>query len=195
MADSKPDRKVLTTPVFRVSFPNVFIPGSFDNGPPKYGVTMLFTPADFTDAEKKLWKDILAALDDASMAKFKKHWKDLGDNFKKGLRKGEEKEGLDGYGPGVVFANATSKMKPGLVDRDKNPILNQEQFYPGCYARATITVFAFDNKGKGVSFGLNNLQKVRDGESFSARVDAAEDFGDDLEPDASSGKDEVDPFA
>lgn len=190
---SKPDRKVFSTPVFRVSFPNVFTPGSFDNGPPKYGVTMLFTPANFTDAEKKLWKAILDGLDEASMAKFKKRWKDLGDNFKKGLRKGEEKEGLDGYGPGVVFANATSKMKPGLIDRDKQPILDQEKFYPGCYARATITIFAFENKGKGVSFGLNNIQKVRDGESFSGRVDAQDDFADDLEPDASG--DAEDPFA
>lgn len=192
MAEKK-ERKKVTTPVFRVSFPNVFAPSSFEGGDAKYGVSMLFTPAQFSESDKKAWAAMKALANEVSMEKFKKPLKDLPANFKQPFRKGEEKEGLDGYGAGVIFCNATSKMKPGLIDRDKTVITDQEAFYPGCYARATVTAFAYDNKGKGVAFGLNNIQKVKDGESFSGRVDAAEDFGDDLEEGASQAED--DPLA
>lgn len=187
------ERKKVVTPIFRVSFPNVFTPSSYDGGPPKYGVSMLFTPAQFTDADKKAWEAMKALANEVSQEAFKKKLNDLPANFKRPFRKGEEKEGLDGYGPGVIFVNATSKMKPGLVDRNKQDILNQEDFYAGCYARATVVAFAYDNKGKGVAFGLNNLQKVKDGESFSGRVDASEDFEDDLSEGASMTED--DPLA
>lgn len=190
---AKSEMKKVTTPVFRVSFPNVFKPASFDGGEPKYGVSMLFDPSKFSESDKKAWAAMKALLDEVSMARFKKRAKDLPDNYKKGFRKGEEKEGMDGYGPGIIFCNATSRMKPGLIDRDKTVITDEEQFYPGCYARATVVAFAFDNKGKGVSFGLNNLQKVRDGDAFSARTDATEDFDEDLDADESMAED--DPLA
>lgn len=186
-------RKKVTSPVFRVSFPNVFNPSSFDGGPPKYGVSMLFTPASFSESDKKAWAAMKALANEVSMQAFKKALKDLPANFKTPFRKGEEKEGLDGYGPGVIFVNATSKMKPGLIDRDKTVITDQEAFFPGCYARATLVAFAFDNKGKGVAFGLNNLQKVKDGTSFSGRTDATDDFDEDLEAGGSNAED--DPLA
>jgi len=185
--------KKVTTPIFRVSFPNIFTPTSFDGGPAKYGVSMLFEPAKFSEADKKAWAAMKALADEVSKNAFKKALKDLPDNFKKAFRRGEEKEGLDGYGPGIIFVNATSKMKPGLIDKDKTIITDQESFYAGCYARATVVCFSFDNKGKGIAFGLNNLQKVRDGEAFSGRTDASEDFDDDLEAGASTAED--DPLA
>lgn len=188
------ERKKVTTPIFRVSFPNVFTPSAFEPGQaPKYGVSMLFTPAQFSDADKKAWQAMKDLANEVSMDGFKKKLNDLPPNFKKPFRLGEEKEGLDGYGKGVIFVNATSKMKPGLIDRDKTVITDQEAFYAGCYARATVVAFHFDNKGKGVAFGLNNLQKVKDGESFSGRVDAAEDFEADLEEGGSTAED--DPLA
>lgn len=187
------ERKKVTSPIFRVSFPNVFTPSSFDGGPAKYGISMLFTPAQFTDADKKAWQAMKDLANEVSVEAFKKKLNDLPANFKKPFRLGEEKDGLDGYGKGVIFVNATSKMKPGLIDRDKTVITDQESFYAGCYARATLVAFAFDNKGKGVAFGLNNIQKVKDGESFSGRTDASEDFTDDLAEGESQAED--DPLA
>lgn len=189
-----PEYKKCVTPVFRVSFPNVFTPSAFEAGAvAKYGVSMLFTPAEFTEADKKAWAAMKLLANDASMAQFKKLLKDLPPNFKQPFRLGEEKEGLDGYGKGVIFANATSKMKPGLIDRDKSIIADAEHFYAGCYARATVVAFAFDNKGKGVAFGLNNVQKVRDGARITSRTEASDDFEEDLGPEASSAED--DPLA
>ncbi len=189
------DRKKVTTPIFRVSFPSVFEAKSMNGGKAKYGLSMLFTPTTFTDNDKKRWAEMIALADEASLEKFKKKVKDLPDNFKKPFRKGEEKEGMEGYGPGVIFCNATSQQKPGLVDANRNLITSEEDFYPGCYARATVVAYAYDNQGKGVAFGLNNIQKVKDGETFSSRTPADEDFEDDLGDQAGKKPETADPFA
>lgn len=175
------DRTKVVTPPFRVSFPSVFEPSSYEGSAPKYSVVMIFDPSKFTEADKKAFAQMKAILDTASKEKFKRVVKDLPDNFKRALRKGEEKAHLEGYGPGMIFATASSKQRPGLIDRNKQPILQADEFYAGCWARATITAYAYDNKGKGVAFGLHNLQKLGDDTNFSGRVAAEEDFDDDAD--------------
>ncbi len=99
-------------------------------------------------------------------------------NLKNPLRDGDEdKPDTDGYA-GHFFATARSKMKPGLVDANVKPIISQDLFYAGCYARATVTAFYYDKAGnKGVALSLQNVQKLRDGEPFSGRSKAEDDFG------------------
>lgn len=175
------DRKC-TTPKFRVSFPWVFKaqpPMQPGNGEPKYGVSMLFD----ADAQKSPQFAAMKKLAvQAAREKFGDKLKPDGKGWFVGLRNpfrdGAEKPDLEGYGEGVVFASATSKMQPGLVDASLNRIISQEEFYAGCYARATVVAYGYDKGGnKGVAFGLNNLQKLADGESFSGRVQAEDDFG------------------
>jgi hypothetical protein len=176
------ERLKVVTPPFRVSFPAVFEPSSYQGGDPKYSVVGLFYPDKFTEADKKTWASMQAIADAASKDKFKKAVKDLPGNFKKPIRSGAEKEHLEGYNvPGCMFATFSSKQRPGIVDRNKQPILTEEDFYPGCWARATITAYPYDNVGKGVAFGLQNLQKVADGERLDSRTDAQEDFEDDID--------------
>lgn len=166
------------TPPFRVSFPSVFRPSSYEGGEPKYSVVMLFYPAQFTEAHKKLWAGMATMADAVSREKFKIALKDLPANFRKPVRDGMEKAHLDGYGQGCKFATASSKQKPGLVDKDLQKLIAEEDFYAGCWARASIGAFAYNNKGKGVAFGLFNIQKLADDDSFSGRQDATEDFGE-----------------
>ena len=175
------ERLKAVTPPFRVSFPSVFEASSYQGSDPKYSVVMLFYPDKFTDADKRAWATVQAIADAASKDMFKKLVKDLPGNFKKPLRDGAEKAHLDGYGEGMVFGTASSKQRPGLVDRQKQPILTEDEFYPGCWARATITAYPYDNIGKGVAFGLHNLQKLGDDENFTGRVAAEDDFGDDAD--------------
>lgn len=185
------DRIKVVSPIFRVSFPAVFTAQAFEaNQPAKFSVSMLFRPSQFSEDDKKKWKAMMKLANDVSMEKFKKLLKDLPANFKQPIRDGSEKPHLEGYGEGVKFGTASSKMKPGLVGPDRQEILSAEDFYAGCYARATLTCYAYDNKGKGVAFGLNNLQKVKDGESFSGRTDAAEDFADEIVPESIAADDE-----
>lgn len=154
------------TPSFRVSFPSVFEATSgFEGQEAKFSITMLFPKETDLSGMKKL-------VDEAIAEKWgNKVPKDLRSPF----RDGDEKE-LDGYA-GHTYVKATSKTRPGIVDKDLVPIISSSDFYAGCYARATVTVFAYDRTGnKGVSFGLQNIQKLDDGEAFSGKKSAEEDF-------------------
>jgi hypothetical protein len=168
----------LVTPVFRVSFPAVFEAKAFDGGPPKYSVSAVWDPERFTAAEKRQWQAIVDLCDEVSMERFKKKMSALPANFKRAIRDGAEKAELAGYGEGKLFANLSSKMRPGVIGLDRAPILDADDFYPGCYARATVTAYSYDNKGKGVALGLQNLMKVGEGDRLDSRTDASEDFGD-----------------
>lgn len=170
----------LITPVFRVSFPKVFEADSFNGGAPKFSVAAVWDPAKFNAREKAQWQAIIDLCDEVSMDRFKKKMSALPGNFKRAIRDGAEKADLAGYGEGKLFANLSSKMKPGIIDRDSTPILDASDFYPGCYARATVSAYAYDQGGgKGVALGLQNLQKIADGERLDSRTDASEDFGND----------------
>ncbi|MCF0259544.1 MAG: DUF2815 family protein, partial [Erysipelotrichaceae bacterium] len=57
------------------------------------------------------------------------------------------------------------------------PILDRNEVYSGCYARVSLSLYAFNTNGnKGVACGLGNIQKVRNGESLSGHSTAADDF-------------------
>lgn len=171
--------KKVVTPVFRVSFPSVFEASSYQGGAPKYGLTAVFEPGTFSKDEKQRWAAMTALADEASKDFFQKPLAKLPANFKQPIRDGAEKEDLEGFGEGMKFCSITSKMRPGVVASDGvTPIVDSEDFYPGCYARATISAYAYDNVGKGVAFGLQNLKKVKDGDRLDSRTDAADDFAD-----------------
>lgn len=176
------------TPPFVASWTNsVFEAKSVDGGEPKYGLTAIWDPSRFTEKDKGRWATIMAELDSECLRAFKKKWADLPGNFKKGLRPGEEKGDMEGYGPGKLFASLTTKLKPGVVMRmpdgtqvDVGPSHNNaEEIYPGAICRATVTVYAYDNKGKGVALGLMNLQKIANGARIDGRTNAAGDFADE----------------
>lgn len=182
------------TPVFRMSFPNLYTPRRSDQDDPnsklKFGCSAVWTPSKFTDREKQLWKAILGELHRVSKEAFKKPWNELPDNIKRGLRDGSAKEGLEGYGPGTRFANLTSNNRPGVIGKDGVTKIgpeygNGEEIYPGCFARATVNVYAYGlkpgSKGKGVAIGLFNIQKIKDGPRLDSRVAAEDDFDEEID--------------
>lgn len=177
------------TPVFRGSFVNVFSPQSVDGGEPKYGLSAIWTPKKFGAKDKSRWNAMMNALNSEAKRAFKKGLKELPDNYKKGVRDGAEKEDVEGYGAGTKFASLTSKMRPGVVDLNGNDISpeegNADEVYSGAYFQATVTVYSYNNKNKGVSLGLYNLRKIKDGPRLDLRGNAAEDFADDAELDDS----------
>ncbi len=170
--------EVVKTPKFRVSYPNVFTPSSFPGQEPKYGITMLFPKDADLSALKALAKKAVEAKwpDPVQRAKITSN-----PNFKNPFRDGDvEKADTDGYA-GCIFVRATSKMKPGLVDRNAQPIMSEEEFYAGCYARAAVTAYGFNTAGNiGVAFGLQHIQFIEHGEPFSGRG-KPEDYFEPLE--------------
>lgn len=183
MADSKPGR--LVTPRFRVSFPSVFQKASYNGGTERFSLTALFFPKLFTEGEKKKWKAILAALDQVSMEAFKKPMAQLDRGvYKTPFHKGDEKE-YEGYGdPDMRYCSlANSKRKPEILDyRTKREITdaNSDLFYAGCWARASVNPYAFNNIGKGLALGLGNIEKLKDDKSFEGFTKAKDDFADDI---------------
>jgi hypothetical protein len=161
----------IMTPEFRVSFPNVFRPGKViqAGAEPKYGVTMLFPKG--ADLSK-----LKAAAQAAVVEKWGADQSKWPKNLRSPFRDQGEKE-FAGYEPGAVFITATSKQKPGLVDAQVQDIIEESQFYAGCYARATVRAFAYDQAGNsGVAFGLQNIQKLREGEPLGGRTKPSQDF-------------------
>jgi len=178
MADNKKkgDRVVLKTPVFRVSFPQLFEPKAYGGSPAKCSVVAVWAKKlEGQDLDRM--KAMLRLAEKTAIEKFGEETfrklRKLG-KFKWPFRDGEEKD-MEGFGPDVVFATLSTKGLPGVIGRHKER-LGEEDVYAGCHAWATVTCYAFDNEGKGVAFGLNNLQKVGEGAKFSQRTDAEEDF-------------------
>jgi hypothetical protein len=165
----------VVTPEFRVSYPSVFQPKRNDlNGKDEFSVVALFPKgAD------------LSALKAAAKAAVVEEWGPDEKKWPTKLRlpfrdQGEKKK--DGVMPpaheeGAIFMNLKSQQKPGVVDQNVQPILDAVQFYGGCYARASVRAYAYEMKGNaGVAFGLQNIQKTRDGDSLGGRAAPEKDF-------------------
>lgn len=103
--------------------------------------------------------------------------------FKLPLRDGDEEKADDDNYADMYFLNATSKQKPGIVGLEKGadnklkPITEEAEVYSGCYARVSLNFYIFDVDGnKGIAAGLNNIQKVKDGEPLAGKSNADADF-------------------
>ena len=100
------------------------------------------------------------------------------------LRDGDLERPDDPAYANAYFINANSASAPGTVDADRQPILERSEVYSGVYGRASINLYAFNSNGnKGIACGLNNLQKIRDGEPLGSKSRAEDDFASDEEDD------------
>lgn len=170
----------IMTPEFRVSFAYVFRPQTpmTPGAEGKYSVACLFPhPSKMTPAYKKEYEGFVAKIKKAVEEAIEAKWgKKRPANLRLPFRDQGEKT-FDGYEEGAVWFTASSKNKPGLVDARNNDIIDEAEFYSGCYARATLRVYAYSNSGNnGVGIGLQNIQKLRDGEPLSGRLKAQDEF-------------------
>jgi len=177
--------KVVTGKV-RFSFVNVFEAKAFGEGQtPKYSV-MLLIPKSDVGTIGRMKKAIDAAAQKGLSTKFGGK---LPAVLKTTLKDADKDTDQDGElfadkwpeTAGHYIINVSSKNQPQIVDAARNPIINPVEFYSGCYGRASINFFAYNNNGnKGISAGLNNLQKLEDGESLGSFTTAEQDFADDI---------------
>lgn len=171
---------VITNEV-RFSYPYVFKPRDDDDGEGRYTL-MILVPKKDKEGVAKIKKAIRAALI-ANKEKLKiRDVDDLPSNFNYPLRDGDKEKDEEAY-DGMFFMNCNAQRKPGVVG--KNPqkaITDPEELYPGCYGRASLNFYAYDFKGKkGIGCGLNNLQKLREGDRLDGGKSAFEDFDDGYE--------------
>jgi hypothetical protein len=169
----------INTPVFRVSYPNVFKARRNDlNGKDEFSVVALFEKGADLTALKKAAQEAIIAKWGPDQAKWPKN---LRSPFRDQAERAKDVDGKRilpaGHVEGAIFLNLKSSQRPGVVDQNVQDIIDESQFYAGCFARASVNAYAYDQKGnRGVSFGLGNIQKVRDGEPLGNRAKPEQDF-------------------
>lgn len=176
--------KVITGPETRWSYANVWEAKSINGGTPKFSVSLIIPKSD-TLTVAKIKSAIEAAYHEGE-AKLKGSGKSVPPlaAIKTPLRDGDIERPDDPAYANAYFINANSGTAPGIVDADRNIILNRAEVYSGVYGRASINFYAFNSNGnKGIACGLNNLQKVRDGEPLGGKSRAEDDFSSDLDED------------
>ena len=171
--------KVITGKDTRWSYCNVWEAKAINGGTPKFSVSLLIPKSD-TVTVKKIKNAIEAAYREGE-AKLKGNGKSVPalSVIKTPLRDGDQERPDDPAYAGHYFLNANSTTAPGIVDADCQPILTRSEVYSGVYGRASISFYAFNSSGnRGIACGLNNLQKLRDGEPLGGRASAESDFSD-----------------
>lgn len=172
----------------RLSYAQLFEPRGFEGQEPKYSVSLIIDKND-----KHTIKIIKEAMDNA----FKLGQEQYGVKFKKEsirlpLRDGDTERPDDSAYQGAYFLNARSKNKPQVVGTTRdvntgNPItLGSDDVYSGCYANVSVNFYPYNNVSKGIGVGLNNVQKVDDGEPLAGGTTASDDFDfEDVDPEDS----------
>ena len=169
--------KVITGPDTRWSYANVWEPKSINGGTPKYSVSLIIPKSDTVTIAK-----IKAAIEAAyqeGQSKLKGNSRSVPplSAIKNPLRDGDIERPDDPAYANAYFINANSATAPGIVDADLNPILDRSEVYSGVYGRASINLYAFNSNGnRGIACGLNNLQKIADGEPLGGKSRAEDDF-------------------
>ncbi|WP_346920765.1 DUF2815 family protein [Clostridium sp. UBA7339] len=176
--------KVITGVNTRWSYANVWDAKSINGGAPKYSVSLIIPKSDTTTVAK-----INAAIEAAyeeGKSKLKGNGKSVPSLsiIKIPMRDGDIERPDDPAYANSYFINANSASAPGIVDADRNPIMERSEVYSGVYGRASINLYAFNSNGnKGIACGLNNLQKIRDGEPLGGKSRAEDDFVSDADED------------
>jgi len=183
MANIPSVTKVLTGKV-RLSYVHLFEAySSIPDADPKFSVVLLIPKTDKLTI-KHLRDAQAAALEAGKDSRFggkiPRVWKDT-------IHDGDEEGDLDKNPEYAdhLFMSVGSKTRPGIVDKNVHAILDSTEVYSGCYARVSLNAFAYSQAGnKGVSFGLNHVQKLADGDFLGGRSRAEDDF------DAVAGEDD-----
>lgn len=169
--ENKTNGKIITGKV-RFSYANIWEPKSINGGDEKYSVSLIISKTD-----TKTIGEINRAIEQAKQDGKGKFGGKIPANLKLPIRDGDVDRAEDEAYKNCYFVNANSKDRPQVVDNKVKPILDQNELYSGCYGRASITFYAFNQNGnKGIACGLQNLQKLSDGEPLSGRSRAEDDF-------------------
>ena len=174
--------RVITGVKTRWSYANVWEPKSINGGAPKYSVSLIIPKSDTKTVTAV--KNAIQAAYDEGQSKLKGNSKSVPalSAIKNPLRDGDAERPDDEAYKDSYFINANSATAPGIVDAARQPILERSEVYSGVYGRASINLYAFNSNGnKGIACGLNNLQKISDGEPLGGKTRAEDDFADEDE--------------
>lgn len=165
----------LITPEFRGSFVNLtkphMMPGETDEDKARYQLTVVLSK------DAPFWKQVEAQIKAAA----KEKWGQIPKGLKKPVKDGDSArlEDYEEFNDSFTIQVST-KRKPDVCDAALNPIMSADELYSGAWYRASIRAYAWQHPtgGKGVSFALDNVMKVRDDDAFGGSGSAKSDFAD-----------------
>jgi len=171
----------MITPLVRFSYLNAFEPKATPSGELKYSASLLIPKSDtqgILSIQKAIDEAVQRGLDTNKFTKvqvkgIRLPLRDGDVEFEAGNR-GEEYKGH-------FFLNSSSANKPGIVKAQKGsspvPIFDPDEFFSGCYGRADVNFFPYNQAGnRGIGVGLNNLMLVKEGERLDGRKSAEQAF-------------------
>lgn len=166
----KEEKAPLVTPKARCSYVQLLSPKAFEDNPePKYSVVLIF------DKEAQQSPEFKRMVQAYTAEKTRLHPNGAPNGFKTPFRPSSEKEG---FPPDCVFITISTTRKPDVVDEHGNDLFEPSKVYSGMFGRASLSMYSYDKKGnKGIAFGLNNFQKLGDGDRMDSKTTAAQDFG------------------
>lgn len=164
--------KNFVTPVCRASYAHVWEMSVMPDGSKKYSISLIIPKND------PGVPGIKAAINQAGIDKFGPDKDKWPKPFWNPLRDGDE-ERVEAAYKDSYFISPKSDRTVGVVGPDAKPIFEQDDFYSGCYCRASVNWYGFDNAGKkGVGVGLNNVMKIKDGERLDGKIAAEDEFSE-----------------
>jgi hypothetical protein len=173
MADS------IKTPIGKFAFVNLFKPRKMPGGDKeKYECLLIVTPEfQKTPAYKAFQKAVTQCAKDefgpdVVMSKL---------NLP--IKKGSEMP-YNGITDEDVVISARAVKKPGIVDYDKNDVMDPDDVWAGQWGYFEVRPFAYSVSNRGVSLNLNNVRVLKDGDRIDGRKSAQEVFSEDDEYDA-----------
>lgn len=183
MVDLKPTE--LVTPPVRLAFPALFEP----------------KPVSKTNTTKKTFQATLLLPPDMDLTPFKRCMiAAIEEKFGKAIKIRPDKIPLkscddydyNGFDDGWYFIRTSTQYQPTVIDQGKKPVLDPDalvdretalkaaadRVFPGCWVRVHVKAYAWDHPegGRGVSFGLNSVQLIRNDERLDGRRNANELF-------------------
>ena len=170
----------MITPLMRISYPALFEPKANPSGKLKYSCSLLISKDDKAGIQQ-----LQDAVNKAIQNGKEKLWKGKIPTFRyQPLRDGDaelasgDKTGAE-Y-KNCMFLNCSSDEAPGVVQATGSgpkPLLDTQAIFAGCWVRADINPFPYDNSGnKGIGWGLNNILLVKEDERLDGRMRATDAF-------------------
>lgn len=172
--DKKPTK--LNIGEVRITYLHAFQPHAMEEGDePKYQCCLVI-PKSNKALVAKINKAINAAKAEGKSSKWNGK---VPTNLKLPLRDGDEDRPDDEVYEDAYFINCNTTRKPQVVGRDRQPIIDADEFYSGCYGYVSVNFYPFNVSGnKGIAAGLGNFLKTRDGEPLVGGSTAEQDFAD-----------------
>lgn len=161
----------------RLSYPHLF--EKYGDQNPKYQAVLIIPKKD-----RETYRLLREAVDAATEDGKQKLWGGVvPKKFEDPIRDGDDPDVEDPNYADCWYISPKTTTKPRIIDLDTDEILDQEEIYAGCYVRAAVKAYPYDNKLKGVGFALNLVQKIGDGERIGGSHVSDDDFADDGDDD------------